>query len=156
MQPGLACKCKCTPVGKGSVEVAIFTYMSFTNVHWCVRLNEWLSNCSDNLARKDNFGWRMKIYVYQVYFQKKPDWTLFYYLDHCALIRWVIVIQPGLKYELFHYTMVPFDHILSKVQIFNYCRFYFYAQCWILSIITSFAWLFSCYHGSIWNIFGSW
>ena len=47
----------------------------------------------------------------------------------CTLIRGVIVIQPGLKYELFHYTMVPFDHILSKVQIFNYCRFYFYAQC---------------------------
>ena len=28
-----------------------------------------------------------------------------------------IVIQPGLKYELFHYTMVHFDHILSGVQI---------------------------------------
>ena len=35
----------------------------------------------------------------------------------CRLIRGVIVIQPGLKYELFHYTMVHFDHILSGVQI---------------------------------------
>ena len=34
-----------------------------------------------------------------------------------TLIRGVIVIQPGLKYELFHYTMVHFDHILSGVQI---------------------------------------
>ena len=36
---------------------------------------------------------------------------------HCTLIRGVIVIQLGLKYELFHYTMVHFDHILSEVQI---------------------------------------
>ena len=28
-----------------------------------------------------------------------------------------MVIQPGYKYELFHYTMVRFDHILSGVQI---------------------------------------
>ena len=36
---------------------------------------------------------------------------------HCILIRGVIVIQPGLKYELFHYTKVHFDHILSGVQL---------------------------------------
>ena len=28
-----------------------------------------------------------------------------------------MVIHPGLTYELFHYTMVHFDHILSGVQI---------------------------------------
>ena len=35
----------------------------------------------------------------------------------CTLIRGVIVIHPGLKYGLFHYTLVHFDHILSGVQI---------------------------------------
>ena len=38
---------------------------------------------------------------------------------HCTLIRGAIVIHPGLKYELFHYTMVHFDHILSGVQILS-------------------------------------
>ena len=36
---------------------------------------------------------------------------------HCTLIRGAMVIQPCYKYELFHYTMVHFDHILSGVQI---------------------------------------
>ena len=35
----------------------------------------------------------------------------------CTLIRGAMVIHPGLTYELFHYTMVHFDHILSGVQI---------------------------------------
>ena len=38
-------------------------------------------------------------------------------LLQCTLIRGVIVIHPGLKYGLFHYTMVHFDHILSGIQI---------------------------------------
>ena len=57
---------------------------------------------------------------------------------HCTLIRGVMVIHPGLKYELFHYTMVHFDHILSGVQISTIADFRFYAQWWLLSIITNF------------------
>ena len=67
----------------------------------------------------------------------------------CTLIRGVIVIHPGLKYGLFHYTMVHFDHILSGVQISTIADFSSMHSgdfCLLLQI-SSFAWLFSCYHG---------
>ena len=77
---------------------------------------------------------------------------------HCTLIRGVIVIHPGLKYGLFHYTMVHFDHILSGIQISTIADFISMHSgdfCPLLQI-SSFAWLFLCYHGSIWNILVSW
>jgi len=76
----------------------------------------------------------------------------------CTLIRGVIVIHPGLKYGLFHYTLVHFDHILSGIQISTIADFSSMHSgefCPLLQI-SSFPWLFSWYHGSIWNIFGSW
>ena len=72
----------------------------------------------------------------------------------CTLIRGVIVIHPGLKYGLFHYTLVHFDHILSGIQISTIADFSSMHSgdfCLLLQI-SSFAWLFLCYHGIIWYI----
>ena len=114
-------------------------------------MNKIVKFCQKKPGKKQEKNLRT---VMQTLRNSKKQWSLGQILFAYAAIVAVhidkggIVIQPGLKYELYHYTMVHFDYILSGVQISTIADFSSMHSgefCPLLQIST-FACLFPYYH----------